>query len=109
MTKIYVREPRRAPRRNAGDAPAPQSGKRGNPAAAPAAAKAPSYLAQVKAELTDLVAAAVPELPSEYLVAALWPFFSEKLRQSFWNGVRGGASGTVKPKAPRGGAQSAGD
>ena len=103
MTKIYVRESRRAPRSAPGNTGRPQPGNSGTAEGQPrhGEAKPPSYLAEVKAQLADLVAAVFPDSPPEYVVAELWPFFSAALRKSFWNGVEGGASGRVKPNARR--------
>ena len=112
MTKIYVRESNGAPRSAHRHAPRPQPGNSGNSEGQPrhGEAKPPSYLAEVKADLLSLVAPEANDRGEarEFLAQAVWPFVSEKLRQSYWNGVRGGASGKVKPKAPRGGATTEG-
>jgi len=116
MTKIYVRESRPTARRAAGNAARPEPRDGADPAAPAAAGKPPSFLAQAKGDLTGLIAAQVEH--AEYpiveenittFVDLLWPFVAKKLAASYWNGVRDGASGKVKPKAPRRGATAEGD
>ncbi len=103
MTKIYVRASNRAPGSVAGDARAPQPGA----AADATATKPPSFLAQAKADLTDLVEAqtehaTITAQNAPAFVDVLWPFVSKRCASSYWNGVRDGASGRVKPKERRG-------
>ena len=100
MTKFYVRESRRAPRSADRDARRPEP-RDGDDQAAPAAEKkAPSFLAQVKAEFAGFLEDKEFVAAHEGAQAAdeLWPFVSKKLAQSFWNGVELGASGKLKPK-----------
>jgi len=79
----------------------------GNPKRPPAAAeRAPSFLAQAKADLTDLVDAQIEHCtisPANVdgFLEILWPLVGKKLAASYWNGVRDGASGKVKPKERR--------
>ncbi len=65
--------------------------------------KAPSFLAQAKADLTDLVDAqlehsTISPANVDGFLEILWPLVGKKLAASYWNGVRDGASGHVKPK-----------
>jgi hypothetical protein len=101
MTQFDVRESRRAPR----NANTLQPRNNAPPEDQPST-KAPSFLAQAKADLTDLLDAYAEH--AEYristenvpdFVALLWPLIAKKLAASYWNGVRDGASGKVKPKA----------
>lgn len=72
--------------------------------------KRPSYLSEVKADLTDLLAtnhAGDPEEAAE-IAEDLWPFLSKKLAQSYWNGVAAGNRG-VKPKPRARGGNAEGD
>lgn len=63
--------------------------------------KKPSYLAQVKDELLQLIIAdhAADTQDAQEITESLWNFMSKRLAKSYWNGVEAGASGRVKPKS----------
>ncbi len=66
--------------------------------------KSPSYLSKVKDELYQLIVAdhSATEQEAQEITESLWKFMSPKIAESYWNGVSAGASGRVKPRAPRG-------
>jgi hypothetical protein len=65
-----------------------------------------TYLSQLRTEFETLVGTLMttesatdsPELAIRNAAEGLWHFVSDKIRQSYWNGVTAGASGRVKPK-----------
>ncbi len=58
--------------------------------------KKPSYLSQVKEELLKIIVVEDYALNNEE-AEKLWNFLSQKMAQSYWNGVSAGSSGRVKP------------
>ena len=62
--------------------------------------KSPSYLSRIKDELTQYSVAHIKGDPQATTEVAnmLWPFIQKQLISSYYNGVRDGASGKVKPK-----------
>lgn len=65
--------------------------------------KSPSYLTQVKTELFNLILSdhCPDRQEAQEVTDNIWKFFKGKLAQSYWNGVSGGASGKVKPRAQK--------
>lgn len=62
--------------------------------------KKPSYLEEVKDELLKLILSdhATSDQDAQEITESLWTLIRPKLTQSYYNGVRDGASGKVKPK-----------
>jgi hypothetical protein len=68
-----------------------------------------SYLTRTQAEFETLVGTLMatesatdsPEQAISHAAEQLWHFVSDKIRESFWNGVSAGKSGRVKPKDTR--------
>jgi len=65
--------------------------------------KESSYLGKVKGELLEIIVAnhAADSQDAAEIVEDLWPFVRKASATSYWNGVRDGASGKVKPKQGR--------
>ena len=64
--------------------------------------KRPSFLGEVKRDLFNLIVADLGQEEQEAKVSTdkLWKLFRQTVVNSYYNGVRDGASGKVKPKAP---------
>jgi len=61
--------------------------------------KKPSYLSEVKAALRDFFRTQTEDTTAqEELLAGAWKVVMPQVVQSYWNGVRDGATGKVKPK-----------